>query len=79
MHLHELGKKPFLVLIIEGREDLPGAAVTSHGDHRIAMSMVIAGLTAREETTVEDAGFIETSFPRFIDAVYHLRQKKHGV
>jgi 3-phosphoshikimate 1-carboxyvinyltransferase len=65
-------------IIIEGREDLHGAAVNSHGDHRIAMSMSVAGLTAEEETTVADTDCIDTSFPRFMEIVYNLGQKKHS-
>ncbi len=53
-------------LIIEGREKLQPAVIQSHGDHRVAMSMAIAGLTAEGETTIEDAGCIDTSFPGFI-------------
>jgi 3-phosphoshikimate 1-carboxyvinyltransferase len=37
----------------------------SHGDHRVAMSIAIGGLTALKETRVNDADCIETSFPDF--------------
>lgn len=37
----------------------------SHGDHRIAMSMAIAGLAAEGEMLVSDTECIETSFPGF--------------
>jgi 3-phosphoshikimate 1-carboxyvinyltransferase len=37
----------------------------SHGDHRVAMSIAIGGLTALNETTVRDTDCIETSFPDF--------------
>ena len=50
---------------ITGRERLAGAVCESHGDHRIAMSMAVAGLAATGETTVRDAQWIETSFPGF--------------
>jgi 3-phosphoshikimate 1-carboxyvinyltransferase len=50
---------------ITGRERLTGAVCESHGDHRIAMSLAIAGLAASGETTVMDASWIETSFPGF--------------
>ena len=50
---------------ITGRERLAGAECESHGDHRIAMSMAMAGLAASGETTVKDAEWIETSFPGF--------------
>ncbi len=50
---------------ITGRETREGAVFESHGDHRIAMSMAVAGLAARGETVVRDAAWIETSFPGF--------------
>jgi len=50
---------------ITGREFLDGAVCESHGDHRIAMSMAVAGLAAQGETIIRDAEWIETSFPGF--------------
>jgi 3-phosphoshikimate 1-carboxyvinyltransferase len=50
---------------ITGRDRLRGARCESHGDHRIAMSLAIAGLAADGETAVLDAGWIDTSFPGF--------------
>ena len=52
-------------LLIEGPTKLKGAKVKSYGDHRIAMSLAIAGLIAEGETTIEDTACIETSFPGF--------------
>jgi 3-phosphoshikimate 1-carboxyvinyltransferase len=37
----------------------------SHGDHRVAMSIAIGGLTASTETVVHDTDCIDTSFPEF--------------
>ncbi len=50
---------------ITGKEALDGAICESHGDHRIAMSLAVAGLAARGETVVRDTDWIETSFPGF--------------
>jgi 3-phosphoshikimate 1-carboxyvinyltransferase len=50
---------------IEGRDFLESAVCESHGDHRIAMSMAIAGLAAAKESVVRDAAWIDTSFPGF--------------
>lgn len=50
---------------IEGRDILEGAVCESHGDHRIAMSMAVAGLAAANDTIVRDTGWIDTSFPGF--------------
>lgn len=60
-------------IIIEGMEDLKPAKVTSHGDHRIAMSMIIAGLTAGGETVVEDTDCLKTSFPGFMEILERLQ------
>lgn len=37
----------------------------SHGDHRVAMSLAIAGLTASAPTLIDETACIETSFPDF--------------
>ena len=37
----------------------------SHGDHRVAMSLAIAGLTAAGDSAVRDVECIDTSFPGF--------------
>ena len=50
---------------IIGRDALDGAVCESHGDHRIAMSLAVAGLAARGETVVRDTEWIDTSFPGF--------------
>ncbi len=50
---------------ITGNKRLKGAVCNSHGDHRIAMSMAIAGLVAEGGMVIEDTECIKTSFPRF--------------
>ncbi|MBI3995595.1 MAG: 3-phosphoshikimate 1-carboxyvinyltransferase [Nitrospirae bacterium] len=52
-------------LVIRGGRKLSGARCLSYGDHRIAMALAVAGLTADGETIVEGAEWIETSFPGF--------------
>jgi 3-phosphoshikimate 1-carboxyvinyltransferase len=52
---------------IEGGASLRGAVCNSHGDHRIAMALAVAGLAAQGETIIEDVHCIETSFPGFVD------------
>jgi 3-phosphoshikimate 1-carboxyvinyltransferase len=42
-----------------------GGMVETRMDHRIAMSALVLGLAARAPVTVDDAGFIDTSFPGF--------------
>ena len=50
---------------ITGRETLLGSVAKSFGDHRIAMSMLVAGLVADGESEVRDVECISTSFPDF--------------
>jgi 3-phosphoshikimate 1-carboxyvinyltransferase len=61
-------------LIIEGREKLQSAVIQSYGDHRIAMSMAVAGLTADGETTILDTDCINTSFPGFMEILERLQR-----
>ncbi len=51
--------------IIDGPTRLTGAPVESHGDHRLAMAMAVAGLVARGTTTVYGAEVTADSFPGF--------------
>jgi 3-phosphoshikimate 1-carboxyvinyltransferase len=46
--------------------DLGPAAVTSHGDHRIAMAAAIAGLAAEGTTTISGWAVVATSYPGFV-------------
>jgi 3-phosphoshikimate 1-carboxyvinyltransferase len=55
-----------------GPAPLRGAAVDSHGDHRLAMALAVAGLLAWGETTVAGAGCIADSFPGFARALADL-------
>jgi 3-phosphoshikimate 1-carboxyvinyltransferase len=50
---------------IRGGNRLKGATCDSFGDHRIAMSALIAGLVAEGETMVANTECIDTSFPNF--------------
>ena len=59
-------------LIITGPSSLRGATVSSHGDHRVAMALAIAGLVAEGETVIEDTDCIATSFPGFAERLRGL-------
>ena len=54
-------------LTIRGRETLQGNKVRSFGDHRIAMSLAIAGLCAEGGVEIDDAQCVAISFPTFFD------------
>ncbi|MDH4056599.1 MAG: 3-phosphoshikimate 1-carboxyvinyltransferase, partial [Gammaproteobacteria bacterium] len=42
-----------------------GGVVQSCGDHRVAMSLAVAGTAATDEVRVEDVAAVDTSFPGF--------------
>jgi 3-phosphoshikimate 1-carboxyvinyltransferase len=54
-------------LLIRGGKRLRGARVSSHGDHRLAMAMAVAGLIGDGEVTVEQAESASVSYPSFWD------------
>ncbi|MBI1401907.1 MAG: 3-phosphoshikimate 1-carboxyvinyltransferase [Porphyrobacter sp.] len=59
-----------LIIHGSGGEPLPGtpqgASVATRLDHRIAMSMAVAGLASRNGVSVDDTRPINTSFPTFM-------------
>jgi 3-phosphoshikimate 1-carboxyvinyltransferase len=56
-----------------GGEKVPGGGmVTTHMDHRIAMSFLILGAHANTPVSVDDISKIETSFPGFQDVMAKL-------
>ena len=58
--------------IIAGPTRLRGAVVDSHGDHRLAMSLAVAGLIAEGATTVTQAEAYRESFPNFVELMRTL-------
>jgi 3-phosphoshikimate 1-carboxyvinyltransferase len=57
---------------IVGPQEMTGAIVDGHDDHRIAMSLTIAGLLAAGETIVTDAKCAGDSFPGFAQTLAKL-------
>jgi len=49
-----------------------GGLVLTHMDHRIAMSALVLGLATDEPVKVDDAAFIATSFPGFVELMRSL-------
>jgi 3-phosphoshikimate 1-carboxyvinyltransferase len=60
-------------MVIAGRQPLRGGDIDSQGDHRIAMSFAVAGLTASGETRIHRAECADVSFPGFYDQLARLR------
>jgi 3-phosphoshikimate 1-carboxyvinyltransferase len=52
-----------------------GGNVTAHSDHRLAMSLAVAGLAAESTVTVEDAECISESYPGFVHSLARLGAK----
>jgi len=58
--------------VVHGPVRLKGAEVSSHGDHRLAMSLAVAALAADGESTIEETACIADSFPGFEQALASL-------
>ncbi|MBN1309974.1 MAG: 3-phosphoshikimate 1-carboxyvinyltransferase [Anaerolineae bacterium] len=58
--------------IIDGPQKLRGTTVDGYDDHRIVMSLVIAGLHAEGATTITGAGSLNDSFPGFVETLQGL-------
>jgi len=52
-------------MIIYGDRPLSGTEVDSYLDHRLAMSLAVAGLIARGETNIKHAQVVQVSYPAF--------------
>ncbi len=59
-------------MIIHGVAQLRGGRCHSHGDHRLAMTLGIAGLVAEGETTITDAEVVDISYPAFWEDLARL-------
>jgi 3-phosphoshikimate 1-carboxyvinyltransferase len=61
-------------MTVTGRGGPPagGGTVSTEMDHRIAMSFLVLGLAAERPVSVDDGGFIDTSFPGFGDLMRRL-------
>jgi 3-phosphoshikimate 1-carboxyvinyltransferase len=60
---------------IKGPTPLNGTTVESHGDHRVAMALAVAALTALGPTTIDDADCVAVSYPNFFA---QLRELTHA-
>ncbi|MFF0920972.1 3-phosphoshikimate 1-carboxyvinyltransferase [Rhizobium leguminosarum] len=72
-------------LIVRGRPDgkglgnAAGGRVSTHLDHRIAMSFLVMGLASEHPVTIDDAAMIATSFPEFMQLMSGLGAKIEAV
>jgi 3-phosphoshikimate 1-carboxyvinyltransferase len=57
-------------LIVHGGEtSLEGTSVEGRADHRVVMSLAVAGLVADGTTSISDAEDVDVSFPGFFDVL----------
>ena len=56
-------------LVIEGTDRFTGAVCDSHGDHRLAMALAVAGVVAEGETVIRGAEATDVSYPCFWQAL----------
>jgi 3-phosphoshikimate 1-carboxyvinyltransferase len=59
-------------MVIRGVSRLTGAACRSYGDHRLAMTLAIAGLVAAGDTTISGPESVEVSYPGFWTDLAHI-------
>jgi 3-phosphoshikimate 1-carboxyvinyltransferase len=60
-------------LVVQGSGRAPGGGlVITHMDHRLAMSALVMGLASAKPVQIDDASFIATSFPGFVELMRGL-------
>ncbi len=60
---------------IRGGSKLHGGTVRSHGDHRIAMALAIAGLAADGPVEIDHTDCVAISYPNFFDHLAAVAQR----
>ncbi|MCY4485738.1 MAG: 3-phosphoshikimate 1-carboxyvinyltransferase [Deltaproteobacteria bacterium] len=58
---------------IDGGTSLKAASVESHGDHRVAMALAVAGLSAAGGIGLTGEDCVKVSFPGFFESLEQLR------
>ncbi len=68
----EVEEEPEGLIVTGGSSVRGGGLVTTHGDHRIAMSHLVLGLASEASVIVDEPGMIATSFPGFVELMRGL-------
>ena len=61
-------------MTIEGGRPIGNDSCASWGDHRVAMSMIVAGLAAERGITISNTDCIDTSFPGFMELLEGVKK-----
>lgn len=61
--------------IVRPGNSLSGASVNSRRDHRIAMSMTVAGMISGGKTLIDDPDCVNISFPGFYDVLKSMEKE----
>jgi 3-phosphoshikimate 1-carboxyvinyltransferase len=59
-------------MTIQGRERLKGGELKTHGDHRVAMALAVAALSAEGGVRLDDSACADISFPGFFELLESL-------
>ncbi|MCX5699348.1 MAG: 3-phosphoshikimate 1-carboxyvinyltransferase [Candidatus Omnitrophica bacterium] len=62
-------------IVIQGQGRLCGSELKSFGDHRTAMSMVVAAFAAEGESRLDDISCVSKSFPGFLKILKSLESR----
>ena len=57
-----------------GKRPMGNDSCNSWGDHRVAMSMIVAGLSSGKGITISNTDCIDTSFPGFMELLESVKQ-----
>ncbi len=60
-------------MVIQGGK-IRGGKANSHGDHRLAMSLAIAGLASEEGVALTNVDCVRTSYPNFWEQLHEVSQ-----
>lgn len=61
------------------KSKLKGAKVSGHGDHRVVMSLAVAGLISKGITEIDTAEAMNITFPEFADLMKNSGAKVHTI
>nr|MDQ2725595.1 3-phosphoshikimate 1-carboxyvinyltransferase [Actinomycetota bacterium] len=62
-----------LIVVGTGGRPVPGGAVHSHGDHRVAMALAVAALATSGGVTIKGWDAVATSYPGFEEDLHRCR------